>query len=98
MKITDKQFSRMLKLMELNKTPERKKFEEEYSCYIFSLRPSSIITPDTKIKWSIDTWYKVQKDQYGQDLILHPFIWFGFQKNSIHLIQTKLKNLNYFMI
>jgi len=28
------QIARKFKIMELNRTPERKKFEEEYSCYI----------------------------------------------------------------
>ena len=63
----DKQFDRMMKIMELNKTPERKAFEEEYSCYIFSLRPPNTLSPDIhKIKWSIDTWYKVKKGDYDE--------------------------------
>jgi hypothetical protein len=59
------QFDRKMKLMELNKTPERRQFEEEYSCYIFSLRPPSVITPETKeLTWTIDTWHKVKKGDY----------------------------------
>lgn len=60
------QFDRKMKLMELNKTPERKQFEEEYSCYFFSLRPPCSLSPDndSKIKWEIDSWYKVEKGKY----------------------------------
>lgn len=65
---SDMQFNRKMKLMELNKTPERKKFEEEHSCYIFSLRPPSSITPDTKITWTIDTWHKVKKGDYDNTM------------------------------
>jgi len=62
-----KLFDRKMKLVELNKTPERKKFEEEYSCYIFSLRPPGMLTPDTKrIKWEIDSWYKHNKGDYDK--------------------------------
>lgn len=58
-------FNRKVKITELNKTPERKKFEEEYSCYIFSLRPPNTLTPDNnEIQWSIDTWYKAEKNDY----------------------------------
>jgi hypothetical protein len=62
------QIARKFKLMELNKTPERKKFEEEYSCYILSLRPDGIITPEDNkpLKWRIDTWYKVEKAKYEE--------------------------------
>jgi len=67
-----KQFDRIMKLMELNKTPKRKKFEEEYSCYIFSLRPPSAFSPETKeVKWEIDTWYKVEKGLYEE--VSHTF-------------------------
>lgn len=62
------QFNRKMKLMELNKTPERKQFEEDYNCYIFSLRPNRFIVPeDTEsIKWEIDSWYKVNKGKYDE--------------------------------
>ena len=67
MKKDKKQFDRMMKLMELNKTPERKQFEEDYSCYIFSLRPPGNLSPDIKeVRWSIDTWYKVEKGKYEE--------------------------------
>ena len=57
----NKQRDRYFKLSELNKTPERKEFEKEYSCYIFSLRPPCSFSPDEEIKWTIDTWFKVDK-------------------------------------
>lgn len=66
---SDMQFDRKMKIMELNKTPERKQFEEENSCYIFSVRPPNIITPDTKeLTWTIDTWHKVKKGDYNDTI------------------------------
>ena len=63
-KLSSKQ-NRLFKIMELNKTPERKKFESEYSCYIFSLRPPSMFTPEDKeVSWVIDSWYKVKNKDY----------------------------------
>ena len=57
-------YDRLFKLIELNKTPERKKFEKEHSCYIFSLRPPCGFSPDKELKWSIDTWLKVDKTEH----------------------------------
>ena len=63
---TKEQFERFMKIIELEKTPERKQFEQEYSCYIFSLRPSTV-EPDTpQVKWCIDTWYKVEKGKWDE--------------------------------
>jgi len=67
-----KQKDRFFKIIELNKTPERKKFEEEYSCYIFSLRPPSMFDPDMKkVVWDIDTWYKIKSTDYEQTSHIH---------------------------
>lgn len=66
--IKNNQLNRLMKLMELNKTPERKQFEEDYSCYIFSLRPPRDLSPDSdsSFKWEIDSWYKVNKGKYDE--------------------------------
>lgn len=59
------QQERIFKLMELNKTPERKKFESEHTCYIFSLRPNSAFDPDQKeLKWIIDSWINIKPKDY----------------------------------
>lgn len=69
MTVAKLQFDRKMKLMELNKTPERKKFEEEHSCYIFSMKPNNNITPEMdSIKWIIDTWHKVKKGDYDNTM------------------------------
>ena len=63
------QINRAMKLIELNKTPERKQFEEDYSCYFFSLRPPRDLSPDndsSTFKWEIDSWYKVEKGKYDE--------------------------------
>jgi len=68
MKKDKKQIDRAMKLIQLNKSPERKQFEEDYDCYIFSLRPPRNLSPDNiePLKWEIDSWFKVNKGNYDE--------------------------------
>jgi hypothetical protein len=82
-----KQIDRKFKIMELNRTPERKQFEEDYSCYILSLRPDGILTPedDKPLKWRIDTWYKVEKAKYDEVAQTYEMIKMRARFNNAHV-------------
>lgn len=81
----DNQFDRKMKIMELNKTPERRQFEEEYNCYIFSLRPNSNLSPEQELKWQIDTWYKVNKGKYDEISHTYEMIKIRARMNMAHV-------------
>lgn len=88
-----KQQDRFFKIMELNKTPERKEFEKEYTCYIFSLRPSSTLDPDVKeVKWTIDTWYKVKPKDHTETSRIHNLISLRARYNNATVYGVWLPN------
>lgn len=96
MKYKVDQFNRKMKLIELNKTPERKQFEEEYNCYIFSLRVPNNLSPDSKdLKWQIDTWHKVNKGKFDETSHIHNMITLRAKNNMAYVYGVWLpKELN----